>query len=133
MANGFTDEVEQGLLTQLLIGTPFADPTPVKVSLHTADPGNSGANEVTGGSYARVQVDTDKWTAPVSIGTGSASYNMEDLDFADMPETTVAYIGIWSNDGTTFLMSGLLDSGGTPVSGGATFTIRAGKLRAKLN
>ena len=133
MANGFTNIVEQGLLTQLLIGTPFADPTPVKVSLHTADPGNSGANEVVGGSYARIQVDTDKWTVPDSIGTGSASSNVEDLEFVDMPETTVAYAGIWSNDGFVFLMSGPLDSGGTPVSGGATFAIRAGKLRAKLN
>lgn len=132
MAGNFWDATEQGLLRQLLIGVPYADLTPVKVSLHTAEPGVTGANEVTGGSYARVQVDTDKWTDPVGIGAGSASFNTEDLVYTSMPATTVTHVGLWSNDGTVFIMSVALDSG-QAVSVSATFKILAGKLQIRLN
>lgn len=129
----FCDVVEQGILRQLLMGAAYADLTPVKVSLHTADPGITGASEVAGGSYARVTVAIDKWTDPVGIGFGSASYNVEDLEYADMPECTVRFVGIWSNDGTVFIMADELDSGGSPVSGGATFKLLAGHVRILLN
>src|SRR4051812_9021261 len=130
--NNFWDTAEQAILTRLLIGTLLPDWTPVKVSLHTAEPGISGANEVTGGSYVRAQVDTDKWTAPVGIGAGSASYNVEDIAYVSMPETTVTHFGIWSNDGTVFIMSAPFNVGQF-VTAGATYTILAGRLRVLLN
>lgn len=40
------------------------------ISLHTADPGSTGANEVTGGTYARIQ--TTWGTVASSAVTGSA-------------------------------------------------------------
>lgn len=129
--NTLSDACEQGLLRQLLIGTPFTDVTPVKLSLHTADP-TTGDFEVTGGSYARLEIATDKWTEPVGIGAGSASFNTDNLEFTGMPETTVTHIALWSNDGTIFLMSAPLDVGQF-VSAGATFTILAGHLQVRLN
>ncbi len=131
MAN-FWDTVEQAVITRLLIGTSLPDWTPVKVSLHTAEPGISGLNEVTGGSYARKTVNTDKWTAPVAIGSGSASYNVEDLAFTSMPAAVVTHAGIWSNDGSVFIMSAPFGTSQS-VSGGATYTILAGRLRVILN
>lgn len=60
----------------------------VYISLHTADPGNTGANEVTGGApaYARKAIT---WSAPTNgVITGSVTF--------DVPSgTTVAYIGVW--------------------------------------
>lgn len=129
----FYEPVEQGLLSQLLKGVAYTDLTPVKISLHTDDPGSGGANEVVGGSYARQSVTTDKWTVPVAIGSGSASYNTEDIEYTDMPACTVKHVGIWSSDGAVFIISDELDSGGSDVTGGATFKILAGKLRVRLN
>lgn len=60
----------------------------VYVSLHTGDPGETGANEATGGSYARQQAD---FSAAAS-GTLSNSAN---IDFTLMPAATIVAWGIW--------------------------------------
>lgn len=41
------------LLDHVLKGAAFTQPTNVYISLHTSDPGTTGASECTGGSYAR--------------------------------------------------------------------------------
>lgn len=58
------------------------------ISAHTADPGTSGANEVTGGSYARQQTT---W--------GSASNGVRAGTQVTIPipvSTTVTHVGVWS-------------------------------------
>lgn len=68
------------------------------VSLHTADPGATGANEVVGGTpaYARKALT---WTNGAADGTTTAAT----VTF-DVPATTVTYVGIWSDAvGGTFL------------------------------
>lgn len=58
------------------------------ISLHTASPATTGANEVTGGSYARVQ--TTWGSAAASAMTGSAVT-------INVPSgTTITHFGIWS-------------------------------------
>lgn len=58
-------------------------------SLHTADPGTTGAAELTGGTpaYARKQIT---WSAPTNgVITGSVTF--------DVPSgTTVTFAGLWS-------------------------------------
>lgn len=74
-----------------------------ELSLHTADPGGDGSNEVTGGSYARQALT---W-AGASSGSDSAS--------ATVPVpggTTVSHVGFW--DGTMF-------SGGVAVDTAETW------------
>jgi hypothetical protein len=61
------------------------------VSLHTADPGNTGANEVTGGSYIR-QLET------FGAAASGALSNVTDITFENMPSCTVTYVGFWSAD-----------------------------------
>lgn len=78
------------------------------ISLHTGDPGTSGANEVSGGSpaYARKAV---VWTASTG-GTASAA----EVIF-DVPPGTYTHFGAWTSaTGGTF-------RGGNPLS--ATTTI----------
>lgn len=60
------------------------------ISLHTADPGQTGASEVSGGSpaYARKQTT---WGA-ASSGTATGSEVLFDVP----PGTTVTHVGIWS-------------------------------------
>lgn len=83
-------------------------------SLHTADPGTNGANEVTGGSYARQAVTM----AAASGGTRSASNQPV---FSVPAATTVAWIGLWN--GSTFL--GSADPVDEIFSNAGTYTVTA--------
>lgn len=75
----------------------------VFVSLHTGNPGTTGANEVTGGSYAR-QAEN------FGAASGGQLTNASDLSFPDMPSCTVTYFGLWS------LVSGGTFKGGGPLN-----------------
>jgi len=60
------------------------------ISLHTADPGTTGASEATGGSpaYARKQT---VWTGSSDDGAVAGSQ----VEF-DLPAGTYTHVGIWS-------------------------------------
>jgi len=75
------------------------------ISLHTGDPGTTGASEATGGSpaYARKQTT---WTGGASDGTVSGSQ----VTF-DVPAGTYTHIGIWTAaTGGTFIGGSALSS-----------------------
>ncbi|RRQ26329.1 hypothetical protein DK926_18990 [Rhodococcus sp. Eu-32] len=64
------------------------------ISLHTADPGSSGANEASGGTYARKQTT---WAGGPVDGTIAGS-----AVTIPVPAGTFAWAGIWSaQTGTT--------------------------------
>jgi hypothetical protein len=92
---GLTDTGENAVLDEIFnagVGTfPAADPF---ISLHTADPGDAGANEVTGGAgpYARQQVAFGAAASGTLSNTGAIS-------FAGMPACTVVAWGV--NDAAT--------------------------------
>lgn len=68
-------------------------PTTVYVSVHTGDPGDTGASEVTGGSMAR-QLCT--FTSPGSGNTTDNNANLE-WDFTGQGASkTITYLGYWS-------------------------------------
>lgn len=81
----------KNLMLNALRGTNPTTPI-THVSAHTADPGDTGVNEVTGGSpaYARKAI---AFNAP-SAGSMDDSTNGISLDIP--PSTTVSYIGFWS-------------------------------------
>jgi hypothetical protein len=95
----------------------------VFASLHTADPGSGGSNEVTGGTpaYARKGIS---WAA-ASGGTKSNSANI----VFDVPtSTTITYLGYWSADsGGTFYGGRELNASQTFATQG-TYTIATGDL-----
>lgn len=70
--------------------TAFALPS-VHISLHTAAPGETGANEVTGGSYARQAVAGAGWNA----SAGGLADNAAAILFTGMPAVTVVAVGEW--------------------------------------
>jgi len=86
---GLSDNGENQVLNEIYnsgAGTfPAAD---VFISLHTADPADTGANEVAGGSYVRQQAAFD--TASAGVIDNDAN-----IDFASMPATTVVAWGAW--------------------------------------
>ena len=83
------------------------------VSLHTADPSTTGANEVTGGTYARVAVT---WNA----ASGGSVTNATALSLNLPASTTAAYFGVWSalSSGTYYIGGALTPSVTTGGSAG---------------
>jgi hypothetical protein len=84
-----------------------------RISAHTGDPGSGGANEVTGGTYAR---KTTAWGNPEPDGTAVGSQVALDIPAA----TTVTYWGLWTAGGVF--------RGGFPIPGGSEAFTNAGVL-----
>lgn len=72
------------------------------LSVHTGDPSTTGANELSGGGYAR---------QALSWGSASAgAVTAAAVAFAIPASTTIAYIGFWTaSSGGTFLESRLVN------------------------
>jgi len=66
-----------------------------RISVHTADPGSTGANEATGGSpaYAR---KTPSWASPSGGAMADASMTF------DLPAGTYTHLGMWKNSGNVY-------------------------------
>lgn len=96
------------------------------VSLHTADPGETGANEVAGGSYIRLAANWDPAAAGAVVMDGA-------LDFTLMPAVTVTHVGIWTAATVgTFVWGGPLSSSRV-VNAGDTFHFNDGGITVSLD
>ena len=104
------------------VATPY-------VSLHTGDPGETGASELTGGSYARQS------GAFGAASAGSVS-STADVDFTGMPSATITHVGIWSSSTATasanFIIGGALTASKSTNSGD-TFRLASGNLSATVS
>jgi hypothetical protein len=88
------------------------------VSLHSADPGSNGANEISGGSpaYAR---KAHTWNA-------AASGNLDDSNqpVFDVPaSTTVSHFGYWSAPSAGTFYGGAALSASESFTGPGTYTL----------
>lgn len=81
------------------------------ISLHTADPGTTGAAEVVGGTYARKPTN---WAAPANSSVAGSSVTL------DVPSgTTIGYWGVWDAlTGGNFVYGGALPAAETFGSNG---------------
>jgi len=121
-----SDYYENKILDHMLRGTAFSPPTAVYVSLHSADPGETGANEISGGGYARKQVT---FNAP----SGGAMSNSNLLRWDNMPAVTVTHVALWdAPTAGNCLWTGALTASVT-VSAGASFEIAPGNLTVTLD
>lgn len=84
-------------------------------SLHTGDPGTTGANEVIGGTYARKSGPFPASVSGLSTNAGTTH---------DVPAgTTVTHFGRWSLvTGGTFFTGGVLPNGGDTFGSAGTYT-----------
>jgi hypothetical protein len=79
------------------------------ISLHTADPGNTGASEVSGGSYARQGPVTFANTG--NNPTTAANDAVIEFPVATVSWATITHFGIWSaSSAGTFYGSGALSA-----------------------
>lgn len=112
MARASTTEENQALAT-----TNWAF-----VSLHTADPGTTGASEVAGGSYARVAVSWNAASGGSVTNSGALTLNLP-------ASTTAAYFGIWSAvSAGTYYIGGALSPSVTTGTSAGTVTIASSAL-----
>lgn len=87
----------------------------VYISLHTSSPGTTGANEVAGGSYARVATT---WSSAASSSRAGSAVTI------NVPaSTTITHFGIWSaSSGGTYKRGGPLSASETFGAAG-TYTL----------
>jgi hypothetical protein len=96
------------------------------VSLHTDNPGTNGANEVSGGAYARELSDWAAASAGTVVNDGAIVF--------DVPgSTTIKFLGYWSaGTAGTFYGSRALDADQVYATAG-TYTIAAGDLSESIS
>ena len=111
---------ENKMITDLLI-TPGCF-----VALHTADPGETGTGELSGGSYVRKAAGL---AAPVN----GVSTNAADILYTGMPASTITHLGLW--DAATagnFLWGGVAGAPKTYAAGDEC-KVTAGTLSVTLD
>ena len=109
-----SDYFGNNIINHMLRNQAFTPPTTVYLSLHTSDPGITGASEVTGGSYARQAVE-------LNAAASKATSNTNIEDFVGMPAVTVTHGGIWDTASAgNFFIGGALTASKV-VNSGDTF------------
>jgi len=98
----------------------------VYASLHTADPSTTGANELTGGTYARQLI-------PWGAASAGALTTDDAIVFDVAADRTITHIGYWSADVSgTFYGGRVLDASQTFATAG-TYTVAAGNLSESIS
>ena len=92
-------------------------PTTVYVSLHTADPGDTGASEASGSGYARIALSFGA-ASTATDGTTNISSDADATFAAFSGSFTFTHMGIWDSlSGGNFLAGGALSTSRSVVSG----------------
>ena len=126
MANGISDYLENELLDQVFKNAAAPAVTAVYVSLHTADPGDTGASEVTGGSYIRK-------VATFDVAASGATANSGNITWTGMPAVTVTHVACWDAESSgNCLWSGALTAQKV-LNSGDSFQINTGDLDVTLD
>ena len=95
------------ILDHLVGNTTWSAVTNLYISLHTGDPGTTGASEVAGGNYARVETDGSDWAAAASGAVATSAAVAFPLGGDD---DVVTHFGVWTaSTSGTFLRGGALD------------------------
>lgn len=92
-----SDYIEDKIRTHLMRTGTWAKDTTRYISLHTADPADTGASEVSGGSYARVQRDAADANWSAGTPTDGLTDNVATITF---PSPTanwglITHVGLW--------------------------------------
>jgi hypothetical protein len=125
MASSIGDYAENKLLDAVYSGTSYSVTT-AYISLHTANPGETGSNEVTGGDYVRK-------AGSFAAASSGATTTDADLEWTNMPSCTVYAVGVWDTSSSgNFLWGGDLTAQKT-VNAGDTFKIATGDLDVTLD
>jgi len=129
MAN-MSDYLESALGDHLLRASTFSKPSTIYVALFTASPGDGNTGtEVSGGSYARVQVSqlNNQWNVSNGVYT-----NNNDITFPTATANwgTITSFGLFdASSGGNLIVWGVLQAEKIINSGDATAKFSAGTLQ----
>lgn len=103
------------------------------VSLHSADPGKTGASELSGNGYARVAIPaaSGEWTSPTVNGSVDEIENVDPVAFAAATGSdwsAATHFGIWDALTTGNFIRGAALASARTVLVGDTLTFAAGEL-----
>jgi len=101
-----TNYLENQLVDHIFRNQTFSAPANLYISLHTADPGETGASEISGNNYGRATVASSlaNWagtqaaaSTTASSGTGGVTSNNNAITFATPSATwgTITHFAIW--------------------------------------
>jgi hypothetical protein len=128
---GMSNDLEDKILDHTIDGTSWAQPSAVYVSLHSADPTETGTTgEIAGGSYAR------QTPASWAAASGGSKATSADTTWTNMPATTVTHCAIHDHsdqtNATNVLYHGSLTASKV-VGSGDTFKFTSGNLTVTLD
>lgn len=109
------------LLDHHLGGAAYTQPVPW-VSLHTADPGLTGASEAA--------VSRQNASGSFAAASGGSKASNANIDFASMPATTITHVGIWDASTSGNFLCGAPLAASKVVNAGDTFRLTAGQVVA---
>ena len=118
---------EEKVLQALFNNVTYAVATPY-MSLHTADPGETGASEAAGGTYTRQLTDFNVASNPAGTVTNNGI-----VDFTLMPACTITHVGVWDAVAAgNFICSGAFASSKV-VNAGDTYRVPDVSLTVTLS
>lgn len=128
---GFSDYLENKVLTHVFGGTAYTAPSTLYVGLYTAAPSDSGGGtEVSGGSYARKSTAnmTVSGTSPTQATNGAA------VEFVTATGSwgTVTHVGVFDAVTSGNLLGWAALTASKTVSSGDVFRFDAGDLDITL-
>lgn len=138
--SAMSDYLENKLIDHIFRDTAYTKPTTIYVALFTAAPSDSGGGtEVSGGSYARVQVgpsqtawtQTQGGTGSASSGTGGLTDNAADITFPAPTANwgSITHFGVFdASTGGNLLIHGALTTAKTVNNGDPAPKFTAGDL-----
>jgi len=138
--SALSDYLEAKYLDIVYNGEAFTPPAALYIALYTTDPTDADTGtEVSGGGYARAQVNPNGGGAPefafaVVDGVGMMVANADDIEFAAATGAwgTVTHFGVKdAATGGNLLHHGALDQAQT-VNTGGIFRIAAGDLKLRM-
>ena len=138
--SALSDYLEAKYLDLTYNGVVFTSPATLYIALYTTDPTDADSGtEVSGGGYARAQVNPSGGGAPefdlaVVDGAGMMVDNADDIEFAAATSAwgTVTHFGVKdAATGGNLLHHGALDQAQT-VNTGGIFRIAAGDLKLRM-
>lgn len=114
------------ILNLMLRKVSYTPADALYLSLHTGDPGQNGANEVTGGSYARKAITFDAASSKKCVSSAA-------IEFEGMPSATVSHVCLWDNStsGNVKWAGSLAASKAVPA--GETLRFKAGEVTVELD
>jgi hypothetical protein len=124
-----SDYLEQKLRDHIFRGIAYTPPTTLYLSLHTANPTDTGSGaEVSGGSYARKSVanSSSEWS---SDGTGlTSNVNTQTFPTATGSWGTLTHFGVWDAASSgNLLIYGALNSSAV-IGSGQVFSFNPGEV-----